>query len=520
MSEDLRKSIEALEQTLHVLDRENSHLAERADDSLLLGLFSESIESASSTSEVLESALERIAVLKSLPFAGCIKLKEDGVERIASYSTFSNVPDLGDPLVIEKNVLDALENGPLIIQYGNGIKSSFDPVLFSPRYVVLIPFSVETIDSGVFIFMAESDDFDRLSRMLDLLRRSVEMTASRLENIFLLSALSHADRHLEPLVERRTRDLLRANTRLQQELEKRKASQDALLNSIQTVITVLDNLDAFIFAADLESEQILFMNRRLIDKLGHDHTGKRLSDVILFHEEGAGCIDGKQLFNDVGQPAEPIIRQTHDRINDSWYVISEQAVKWTDGRFVRLHFTTDITPIKDKEASAYGIKQNHNGMITVDSEPGRGSAFKVYLPASAQALPPAVRTETASQSGNETILLVDDERMIREVAKQMLERLGYRVIIAEHGEKALEILKVGGIRFHLIILDLMMPGMDGGETFEKMQEIDPKIPVLLSSGYSITGYASSVLDKGCKGFLQKPFNLAELSASIRTILDE
>jgi CheY-like chemotaxis protein len=127
--------------------------------------------------------------------------------------------------------------------------------------------------------------------------------------------------------------------------------------------------------------------------------------------------------------------------------------------------------------------------------------------------------ETTSQSGNDTILLVDDEWMIREVAKQMLERLGYRVIIAEHGKEALEILKVGGIRFHLIILDLVMPGMDGGETFEKIQEINPKIPVLLSSGYSITGYASSVLDKGCRGFLQKPFNLAELSASIRKILD-
>ncbi len=170
-------------------------------------------------------------------------------------------------------------------------------------------------------------------------------------------------------------------------------------------------------------------------------------------------------------------------------------------------------------ASAYGIIKNHGGAITVYSEPGYGATFNIYLPLSAKTVPEEKATTTeAIWKGSETILLVDDEAMIIEVGKAMLEKIGYRVIIARDGKAALAELRERGSQIDLVILDMIMPEMDGEHTFTRIREMLPRLPVILSSGYSINGQASKIMDRGCNGFIQKPFSLTVLSRKLREVL--
>jgi two-component system cell cycle sensor histidine kinase/response regulator CckA len=172
-------------------------------------------------------------------------------------------------------------------------------------------------------------------------------------------------------------------------------------------------------------------------------------------------------------------------------------------------------------ASAYGIIQNHHGVIDVESEPGRGSVFFFYLPASTAEAGQQSDSSVPEQpaSGTETILLVDDESMILEVGQRLLTRLGYTVITADSGQAAVEILVESRDRIDLVILDMIMPGMGGSDAFDHMKRIDPAVNVLLSSGYSIDGQAERILKRGCRGFIQKPFSIGELAQKVRAVLD-
>lgn len=170
-------------------------------------------------------------------------------------------------------------------------------------------------------------------------------------------------------------------------------------------------------------------------------------------------------------------------------------------------------------ASAYGIIKNHEGFIDVYSEPGQGTTFHLYLPASEKKLAKEKQHTTHYVTGTETILLVDDEPMIREVGEGILKRLGYSVFLASGGSEALQILKDHIKEIDIIILDMVMPGMNGQEVYEKIRQISPDARVLLSSGYSINGRAEEIMKNGCDGFIQKPFNMAHISRKLREILD-
>ena len=169
-------------------------------------------------------------------------------------------------------------------------------------------------------------------------------------------------------------------------------------------------------------------------------------------------------------------------------------------------------------ASAYGIVQNHGGYITVVSDKGHGTTFHIFLPASDKEINNSDPSAEPLSTGNGTILLVDDEAIIITVGSQMLRRLGYNVLTATNGKQALEVYKDHSTRVDLVILDVIMPDIGGGETFEMLKTVNPAVKVLLSSGYSIDGKASLILKRGCKGFLQKPFDLQTLSNKIKKIL--
>ena len=171
-------------------------------------------------------------------------------------------------------------------------------------------------------------------------------------------------------------------------------------------------------------------------------------------------------------------------------------------------------------ASAYGIIKNHCGIINVYSEEGQGTTFDIYLPASVKKIIKEEKTLVEEiLRGTGTVLLVDDEDMILDVGRKMLEAIGYKVLLARGGREAVEVYRKFKEEINLVVLDMIMPDMGGGEAYDVMKEDDPNVKVLLSSGYSIDGRATEILERGCNGFIQKPFNMNELSRKTREILD-
>ncbi|OGP89908.1 MAG: hypothetical protein A2031_06735 [Deltaproteobacteria bacterium RBG_19FT_COMBO_43_11] len=170
-------------------------------------------------------------------------------------------------------------------------------------------------------------------------------------------------------------------------------------------------------------------------------------------------------------------------------------------------------------ATVYGIIKGHKGMINVYSEPSHGTTFTIYLPASEKEV---VKEETATGTidrGTETIMLVDDEKIVLQVSREMLESVGYRVYAVGSSQEAIALFTKKRNEIDLVILDMIMPGISGGETFDRLREINPGIKVLLSSGYSLNGEAQTIMDRGCKGFIQKPFQIEKLSQKVREMLD-
>jgi two-component system cell cycle sensor histidine kinase/response regulator CckA len=170
-------------------------------------------------------------------------------------------------------------------------------------------------------------------------------------------------------------------------------------------------------------------------------------------------------------------------------------------------------------ASVYGIIKAHGGYIDVESKKGYGTAFHILLPKSKKGLSNHKNVTSAIIKGSGTVLVADDEDMVLEIAIQYLEMLGYHAIPANGGIEAVNIYKEKKDEIDLVILDLIMPDMGGGEVYNIIKAVNPNVKVILSSGYSIEGQASEILERGCNGFIQKPFDMETVSREIKKVLN-
>ncbi|MBN2858099.1 MAG: response regulator [Candidatus Delongbacteria bacterium] len=170
-------------------------------------------------------------------------------------------------------------------------------------------------------------------------------------------------------------------------------------------------------------------------------------------------------------------------------------------------------------AAVYGTVKNHKGTIEVESGIGKGTSVRIFLPAAAPVRDAKEEKSdgSADLSGKLRFLIVDDEEIVCRLVKEMLEMKGHSVWVHTDSREAVELFRKNWENIDLVILDMVMPHMNGSDTFTALQEIDPGVRVLLSSGYSMTGEAQELMKKGAKGFIQKPFRVGELTKSIAEI---
>jgi CheY-like chemotaxis protein len=212
---------------------------------------------------------------------------------------------------------------------------------------------------------------------------------------------------------------------------------------------------------------------------------------------------GKYVLLKVSDTGKGMDKETQTRIFDPFFTTKEM------GRGTGLGL-----------ASVYGIVKGHGGYIDVQSEISKGTAFSLYLPATDRKPEKTIEPANDTIKGNGTILLVDDEKIVLDVGVKMLETLGYTVLGADGGREAVDIYKENADEIDMVVIDMIMPLMGGGEAYDRMKEINPKVKVLLSSGYSIDGRATEILNRGCDGFIQKPFGMKNLSQKLQEILDK
>lgn len=234
---------------------------------------------------------------------------------------------------------------------------------------------------------------------------------------------------------------------------------------------------------------------------------------ITTHAKHCGHADFHGFYLDSALPEGPYVVL---EISDSGCGMEPDTLS----RIFEPFFTTKFTGRGLGLAAVLGIVRGHRGTLKVYSEPNRGTAFKIFLPASGQVALPSLHTDYGAGEwrGTGLVLLVDDEDVVRRVTTRMLSRLGFDVIVASDGQEAVELFVKRPHEFVCVLLDLTMPRMDGETAYGALRQIRGDVPVILTSGYNEQEVQERFAGRGMAGFVQKPFKMEELHAALRRVL--
>ena len=248
--------------------------------------------------------------------------------------------------------------------------------------------------------------------------------------------------------------------------------------------------------------------------------------INIFKNAADAMPEGGELFIKTMNVNHEQIRRRNYKIKPGEYVLTMVAdtgvgmAQKTRRRIFEPFFTT-------KElgrgtglglASAYGIIKGHGGYIDVDSQRGYGSTFFIYLPASTRKIEEIGYKDQSVIQGSGCILVVDDEPSVLDISGRMLKKLGFQVLEACSGRDAIRVFRENLTKIDLVILDMIMPDLGGGEVYDRMRDIQPGVKAILATGYSIDGEAARILKRGCDGVIQKPFSIDRLSRIIHSVL--
>ncbi|MBA3037966.1 MAG: response regulator [Desulfobacterium sp.] len=236
--------------------------------------------------------------------------------------------------------------------------------------------------------------------------------------------------------------------------------------------------------------------------------------------EGKGCI--RISVNQVSIDNKYIRDFPHAKPGDHLCLTIEDDGKGMDeeilSRIFDPFFSTKFQGRGLGMAAVYGIIRNHNGWVTVDSKSGKGTSVHIYLPVIENQTRKSEKPDAKVYSGKGTILIVEDEEIVLNVYKQMLKKFGYKTIESKTGGEAINIMEQYKESISLVLLDIGLQDMTGGNVFSMIRKINPNQKVVVCSGYSIDGPVQKILDEGANGFLQKPFSLAVLNEKVKAVL--
>jgi PAS domain S-box-containing protein len=262
--------------------------------------------------------------------------------------------------------------------------------------------------------------------------------------------------------------------------------------------------------ADITQIQQLIMNLVIN---GAEAMGDKPGDILIT----TGVQDVDEAYIATALASAPIKpgRYVDLQIHDTGSGMSQETID----RIFDPFFTTKFTGRGLGLAAVLGIVRGHKGAIKVYSAPGRGTTFKILFPVTDQRVVRRADSQGPERTtGAETVLVIDDENIVRRSAKTVLERYGYEVVLAENGKEGLELYRVFAGRVKVVLLDMTMPVMGGEETFRALKTINPDVRVILSSGYNEAEAVRRFTGKGLAGFLQKPYSAATLTEKIRSVL--